>query len=179
MHITVIGTGYVGLVTAACLSDFGHTVVGVDKDHNKINALKNGRIPIYEPGLDDIVQRNVQAGRLRFTTDITEEFDRTQVVFIAVGTPPQEDGSADLQHVEAVAREIAPSSTTTKSSSTNPPSPSAPRPRPQVIAAHQTQKVPFDVVSNPEFLRKAAPSATLCAPTGSSSAPSPTAPVRL
>lgn len=155
MHITVIGTGYVGLVTAACLSDFGHTVVGVDKDHNKINALKNGRIPIYEPGLDDIVQRNVQAGRLRFTTDITEEFDRTQVVFIAVGTPPQEDGSADLQHVEAVAREIAPLINDYKvivNKSTVPVGTGA-RVR-QVIAAHQTQKVPFDVVSNPEFLRE-------------------------
>lgn len=155
MHITVIGTGYVGLVTAACLSDFGHTIVGVDKDPNKIEALKNGGIPIYEPGLDAIVARNAQAGRLRFTTDLTQEFDQTQAVFIAVGTPPQEDGSADLKHVEAVVREIAPLINNYKvivNKSTVPVGTGA-RVR-SVIENHQTKKVPFDVVSNPEFLRE-------------------------
>lgn len=155
MHITVIGTGYVGLVTAACLSDFGHTIVGVDKDPKKIEALKNGRIPIYEPGLDAIVARNAQAGRLRFTTDLTQEFDQTQAVFIAVGTPPQEDGSADLKHVEAVAREMAPLINDYKvivNKSTVPVGTGA-RVR-SVIENHQTKKVPFDVASNPEFLRE-------------------------
>lgn len=155
MNITIIGTGYVGLVTAACLADFGHFVTGVDKDKSKIDKLLNGEIPIYEPGLDAIVSRNVREGRLRFSMDLATEAAKTQVLFIAVGTPPQEDGSADLQHVEAVAREIAPLINDYKvivNKSTVPVG-TGRRVR-EIIAAHIQSDAPFDVVSNPEFLRE-------------------------
>lgn len=155
MNITIIGTGYVGLVTAACLADFGHFVTGVDKDVRKIEMLQQGGIPIYEPGLDDVVERNVQAGRLRFSTDLVAEVGPAQAIFIAVGTPPQEDGSADLQHVEAVAREIAPHINSYKvivNKSTVPVG-TGQRVK-ELIAAGAPQGAEFDVVSNPEFLRE-------------------------
>src|SRR6188768_933540 len=102
MKISVIGTGYVGLVTAACLADMGNDVTGVDVSADKIAALLAGRMPIHEPGLEELVARNVAAGRLRFTTRHEDGIDGCEIVFIAVGTPPQEDGSADLGHVLAV-----------------------------------------------------------------------------
>ncbi|HQL33715.1 MAG TPA: UDP-glucose/GDP-mannose dehydrogenase family protein [Treponemataceae bacterium] len=105
--ITVAGTGYVGLVSGACLADFGNTVICVDNNPEKIATLKKGGIPIYEPGLDTVVERNVAAGRLSFTTDMAAAVRASDVVFIAVGTPPADDGSADLKYVEAVAREVA------------------------------------------------------------------------
>lgn len=106
MKITVIGTGYVGLVTGACLAEVGNDVLCMDVDAKKINILKQGGIPIYEPGLEDMVKRNVAAGRLRFTTDVAESTKHGAIQFIAVGTPPDEDGSADLQYVVAAARAI-------------------------------------------------------------------------
>jgi UDPglucose 6-dehydrogenase len=106
MNITVIGTGYVGLVTGACFSEFGVQVTCVDQMQEKIELLERGEMPIYEPGLDEIVARNVRSGRLKFTTDDAEAIDRGLVIFIAVGTPSAEDGSTDLQYVEAVARGI-------------------------------------------------------------------------
>lgn len=105
--ITVAGTGYVGLVSGACLADFGNTVVCVDNNASKIETLRKGGIPIYEPGLDDVVERNIKAGRLSFSTDMALSVKKSDVVFIAVGTPPADDGSADLKYVEAVAREVA------------------------------------------------------------------------
>src|ERR1700721_1388770 len=107
MEIAIIGSGYVGLVTGTCFAEVGHDVICVDNDERKVKALQNGTIPIYEPGLDDLVHRNVAARRLRFTTSIEEGVDNSQVIFIAVPTPPQDDGSVDLTYIEQVAREIA------------------------------------------------------------------------
>ncbi|MEO0580295.1 MAG: UDP-glucose 6-dehydrogenase, partial [Pseudomonadota bacterium] len=107
MKLTIFGSGYVGLVTGACMAETGNDVVCVDIDKNKIDRLNAGEIPIYEPGLDDLVKRNAAAGRLQFTTDVPEAVAHGTFQFIAVGTPPDEDGSADLQYVLAVARSIA------------------------------------------------------------------------
>ncbi len=106
MKITVVGAGYVGLVTGACLSEMGNFVVCLDLDRSKVQLLNAGGIPIHEPGLSDIVQRNMAAGRLRFTHDAAEAIAHGAVQFIAVGTPPDEDGSADLTHVLAAARDM-------------------------------------------------------------------------
>jgi UDPglucose 6-dehydrogenase len=104
--ISIVGTGYVGLVTGACLADFGNTVICIDRDGRKIKRLKEGEIPIYEPGLKEMVHRNTVSGRLFFSTSLPDALEKSEVVFIAVGTPPAEDGSADLSHVERAAREI-------------------------------------------------------------------------
>ena len=106
MRIAVVGSGYVGLVAGACLADTGFEVYCVDIDDAKIERLKRNEIPIYEPGLEPLVQRNQEDGRLQFTTDIKEAVENSDVIFIAVGTPPDEDGSADLKHVLAVASDI-------------------------------------------------------------------------
>ena len=107
MNIGVVGSGHVGLVTGACLAELGHTSICDDDDVRKIEMLKNGQMPFYEPGLKEIVDRNVAAGRLEFTTDIAHTIERSRALFIAVGTPPREDGEADLSTVEAVASRIA------------------------------------------------------------------------
>src|SRR5882757_7258091 len=108
MRITMVGTGYVGLVSGACFADFGHQVTCVDKNTEKIAALKRGEIPIFEPDLDRLVEANARAGRLTFTTDLTEPVGNSGAVFIAVGTPSRRgDGHADLSYVHAAAREIA------------------------------------------------------------------------
>src|SRR3954453_15320832 len=104
MNICVVGSGYVGLVTGVCLADFGMHVVGVDKDRAKVEALSRGKVPIYEPGLETLVQKNMEEGRLRFTTELGPAIEEAQAVFIAVGTPPKLDGSADLTFI----REAAP-----------------------------------------------------------------------
>src|SRR5262245_7362920 len=106
MNIAVVGTGYVGLVVGACLSENGNSVICVDKDEEKLGALRAGRIPIYEPGLEELVARNVAEDRLSFTSDIAGAVRRSDIIFIAVGTPQDEDGSADLTHVLEVARQI-------------------------------------------------------------------------
>jgi UDPglucose 6-dehydrogenase len=106
MKVCVVGSGYVGLVTGACLADFGMTVVGVDKDASKVETLRRGEIPIYEPGLKTLVQKNAEEGRLSFTTELGPTLEASKAVFIAVGTPPREDGSADLTFIEQVARAI-------------------------------------------------------------------------
>lgn len=157
MHIAVIGTGYVGLVTGTCFAEFGVTVTCVDNDATKIERLNNGIIPIYEPGLDSMVTRNVKAGRLSFTTDIEAAVKTALVIFIAVGTPPKEDGSADMQYVEQVAKEIARTMDGYKvivTKSTVPIGTGAWITN--IVKEHQAQPMPFDVVSNPEFLREGA-----------------------
>ena len=106
MNIVIVGSGYVGLVTGACLAEKGHHVTYVDISESRIEGLKRGVVPIYEPGLDEIIDRNARVGRLEFTTSLPDAMKKAQVYCIAVGTPPDEDGSADLSHVLAVAREI-------------------------------------------------------------------------
>jgi len=107
MKIAVIGSGYVGLTTSACFAEMGNTVISVDKDENKIEMLKSGKVPIYEPGLEDMILRNMTAKRLSFTIHTKQAVQESQIIFIAVGTPPGEDGSADLQYVIAAAEEVA------------------------------------------------------------------------
>ena len=160
MKIAIVGTGYVGLVTGACFAEMGLDVTCVDIDSEKIAALRRGRIPIYEPGLDALVARNAAAGRLRFVTDLEECIDSVQVVFTAVGTPPDEDGAADLSHVLEVARTFGRSIrryTLLVVKSTVPVGTAA-RVRAVVEQelARRGDEVPFDVASNPEFLKEGA-----------------------
>jgi UDPglucose 6-dehydrogenase len=155
MNICVIGTGYVGLVTGACLAEFGMSLICVDIDQGKINLLKQGTIPIYEPGLEGLVAKNMKEGRLSFSTNIEEGVKSSLVVFIAVGTPSHEDGSADLQAAEEVAKEIGRSMDGYKViviKSTVPVGTA--RRLKKLIQDHQTQPIPFDIVSNPEFQRE-------------------------
>ncbi len=107
MKICILGTGYVGLVTGTCLSDFGLEVICVDKDSEKIKGLNNGKVPIYEPNLESLIKKNVTAGRLTFTTNLKKAVEQSKVIFIAVGTPSNNDGSANLKQIEKVARQIA------------------------------------------------------------------------
>lgn len=160
MDITIFGTGYVGLVTGTCFAEVGNDVICVDVDEDKIARLNQGEIPIFEPGLEAMVRRNHKAGRLRFTTDADEAVQHGSLQFIAVGTPPDEDGSADLQYVLAVARTIAERMDGYKvivDKSTVPVG-TADRVREQVREVLQARGVgvPFDVVSNPEFLKEGA-----------------------
>jgi len=155
MNICVVGTGYVGLVTGAVFADLGNDVVCVDNDPVKIRALEAGRMPIYEPGLEEMVARNAADGRLTFTTDLTGTVRRAVIVFITVGTPPKSDGQTDLTAVEDVARGIAQAMeryTVVVNKSTVPVG-TGDFVR-EVIERHQASPVPFDVVSNPEFLRE-------------------------
>src|SRR5687767_1101974 len=155
MNISVIGTGYVGLVVGACLAETGNDVVCADVVESKIEGLKRNVLPIYEPGLEDLVERNQSDGRLSFTTDIAAAIATADVLFIAVGTPPDEDGSADLQHVLAVAREVGRHMThemviVTKST--------VPVGTAKKVAAEvsKSAKFPFHMCSNPEFLKEGA-----------------------
>ena len=158
MNVAVVGTGYVGLVSGACFAEMGVHVACVDIDEEKINQLRQGQIPIYEPGLDEMVRRNANAGRLTFTTRLSEVIDEVSLVFSAVGTPPDDDGSADLKYVMSVAREFGQHIkryTVLVTKSTVP-----------VGTAHKVkavieeelakrgEKIPFDVASNPEFLKE-------------------------
>lgn len=165
MNIAIIGSGYVGLVTGTCFAEVGHTVICVDNDEKKVARLQSGEIPIYEPDLEDLVRKNVQLKRLSFTSSIKEGVDKSKVVFIAVPTPQQDDGSVDLSYVEKVARSIAevltdyriivdkstvPVKTGDKVAET--------------IRRYNKSNVPFDVVSNPEFLREGSAVADLMNP---------------
>lgn len=155
MRIAVVGTGYVGLVVGACLAENGNEVVCVDSDEAKIRALDEGRIPIYEPGLDELVRRNRRTGRLAFTPLLAPAVEASEIVLIAVGTPAEEDGSADLSRVLDVARDIARALrgyTVIVAKSTVPPGTAA---RLREVVGRET-KHPFSVVSNPEFLKQGA-----------------------
>lgn len=160
MKIAIVGTGYVGLVTGTCFAEMGTDVYCVDVDQNKIDNLKNGVVPIYEPGLDDMVLRNIQAGRLHFTTQLKECLNKVEVLFCAVGTPPDEDGSADLKYVLEVAREVGrymekyilvvtkstvPVGTAQKIKQAI-----------QKELIHRNMNIEFDIASNPEFLKEGA-----------------------
>lgn len=160
MNLTIFGSGYVGLVTGACMAEMGNHVVCVDIDEDKIARLNRGEVPIYEPGLDDYIARNAEAGRLEFTTDIQKGVDHGLFQFIAVGTPPDEDGSADLKHVLAVARSIGEHMGEYRiivDKSTVPVG-TADKVAAEVRAALNARGVglEFDVVSNPEFLKEGA-----------------------
>jgi UDPglucose 6-dehydrogenase len=155
MRIAVIGTGYVGLVAGTCFAESGNDVVCLDIDEKKIARLKGGEIPIYEPGLEELLRRNVHDGRLKFTTSYAEAVGRAQVVFIAVGTPPGDDGSADLRYVLSAARSIAENMqgyTVIVDKSTVPVGTAGKVA--EVVKSHTRQE--FDVVSNPEFLKEGA-----------------------
>lgn len=158
MKIGVIGSGYVGLVAGACLADFGHEVICMDVDKKKIEDLKNGIMPIYEPGLDDIVERNVRYERLSFTTDIDHTVKNSDVLFIAVGTPPKDDGSADLQYVLAVASDIGKHMDKYKVIVDKSTVPVGTGQLVKKTVKDELKKkgleLDFDVVSNPEFLRE-------------------------
>lgn len=155
MHISVIGTGYVGLVTGTCFAEFGNDVICVDIDEDKINNLNKGEIPIYEPGLDVLVSKNTKEGRLTFTTNMQYAVENSLVIFIAVGTPPKDDGSADLSFVENVAKDIAKYMNGYKvivNKSTVPVG--SGQWIQDVIRENLVQNISFSVVSNPEFLRE-------------------------
>ena len=155
MKLTIIGTGYVGLVTGACFAEVGHRVICVDNDAAKVKVLQESGIPIYEPGLEEMVQKNVTAGRLSFTTSTAEGVEKSDVVFIAVPTPPMPDGAVDLSFIEKVAREIAGAMNQYKivvDKSTVPVKTGDKVA--ETIKRYCKAKIDFDVVSNPEFLRE-------------------------
>lgn len=155
MKIAVVGTGYVGLVVGACFAENGNDVVCVDKDRSKIQGLQRGRIPIYEPGLEELVRRNRAEGRLTFTTALDRAVRASQIIFIAVGTPMGEDGSADLQHVLDVARDIARAMNGYKVIVDKSTVPVGTASKVREVVRPQTTH-PFSVVSNPEFLKQGA-----------------------
>jgi UDPglucose 6-dehydrogenase len=157
MHIAVIGTGYVGLVTGACFAEFGVDVTCVDIDSTKIARLIAGEMPIYEPGLEQLVTKNVQSGRLRFTTDLKQAVEQALVVFLAVGTPPKADGSPDLSFVEAAARSVAEHMNGYKVIVTKSTVPiGTGEYLRKLIRQHLKSSLSFGIVSNPEFLREGA-----------------------
>src|SRR3954454_15080233 len=165
MDLSIMGSGYVGLVTGACFADVGHNVVCVDNDARKIESLQQGKVPIYEPGLEEIVHRNVSAQRLRFTSSIKEGVDHGQVVFIAVPTPQDADGSVDLSYIEKVSREIASVLTDYRvivDKSTVPVKTG--EKVAETIKRYNKHGATFDVVSNPEFLREGCAVADLMHP---------------
>ena len=160
MNIAIVGTGYVGLVSGACFAEMGVDVTCVDIDQNKIDRLLLGEIPIYEPGLEDMVKRNVEAGRLHFTTDLTSCLDDVEVVFSAVGTPPDEDGSADLKYVLAVARTFGRHIKKYTILVTKSTVPGGTAQKVKAVIQEELdkrgEKVAFEVASNPEFLKEGA-----------------------
>ncbi len=165
MDISIIGSGYVGLVTGACFADVGHNVICVDNDPRKIEALRAGKIPIYEPGLEEVIHRNVSAHRLRFTGSTKDGVDNSQIVFIAVPTPQQPDGSVDLSFIEKVARDIADVLTGYRVivDKSTVPVKTGEKVR-ETIKRYNRHGAEFDVVSNPEFLREGCAVADLMHP---------------
>ena len=157
MHIAVVGTGYVGLVTGACFAEYGVDVTCVDIDAEKIARLSAGEMPIYEPGLEQLVTRNMQSGRLRFTTDLKQAVEQALVIFLAVGTPPRSDGSADLSFVEAAARSVAEHMNGYKVIVTKSTVPIGTGEHlRKLIREQRKSRLNFGIVSNPEFLREGA-----------------------
>src|SRR4026207_753583 len=156
MHIAVIGTGYVGLVTGACFAEFGVDVTCVDVDEDKIERLLKGVMPIYEPGLEQLVLKNTHAGRLRFTTDVRQAVEQALVIFLAVGTPPKSDGSPDLSYVEAAASSVAEHMNGYKVIVTKSTVPIGTGEHLRSRIREQNPKLNFGIVSNPEFLREGA-----------------------
>ncbi|HRF92555.1 MAG TPA: UDP-glucose/GDP-mannose dehydrogenase family protein, partial [Bacteroides graminisolvens] len=160
MNIAIVGTGYVGLVSGACFAEMGINVTCVDIDSAKIEKLHQGIMPIYEPGLEDLVLRNVREGRLQFTTDLTSCLDDTDVVFSAVGTPPDEDGSADLRYVLEVARTVGRHMNKYLVLVTKSTVPVGTAPKVRMAVQEELDKrgvnIPFDIASNPEFLKEGA-----------------------
>jgi len=155
MKLTIIGTGYVGLVSGTCFAEVGHQVICVDNDAAKVKMLQAGGIPIYEPGLEELVKKNVASGHLKFTASTAEGVANSDVIFIAVPTPPQPDGSVDLSYIERVARDIAAAMTSYKivvDKSTVPVKTG--EKVSETIKRYCASKTEFDVVSNPEFLRE-------------------------
>ncbi len=155
MRVAVVGTGYVGLVAGTCMADTGNDVICVDVDQKKIDMLNNGHIPIYEPGLEEILKRNVEQERITFTTDIKQAVQKSQIIFIAVGTPPDEDGSADLQYVLAVARDIGKNMNDYKVVVDKSTVPVGTAEKVKTEISKHTN-LDFAVVSNPEFLKEGA-----------------------
>jgi len=165
MDLSIIGSGYVGLVTGACFADVGHNVICIDNDSRKVEALQAGKVPIYEPGLEEVIHRNVSAHRLRFTGSIKEGVDNSQIVFIAVPTPQQPNGDVDLSYIEKVAREIAGVLTSYRvivDKSTVPVKTG--EKVAESIKRYNRHGADFDVVSNPEFLREGCAVADLMKP---------------
>lgn len=160
MKIAIVGTGYVGLVTGTCLAEVGFDVTCVDIDVNKIETLKSGNAPIYEPGIEDLLERNIEKGRLHFTTDLSAILDDVTIIFSAVGTPPDEDGSADLKYVLNVAREVGRNMKSYKLLVTKSTVPvgTAAKVRAAIMEELETrgENIDFDVASNPEFLKEGA-----------------------
>src|SRR3989440_4033612 len=165
MDISIIGSGYVGLVTGACFADVGHNVVCVDSDMRKVEAIQAGKIPIYEPGLEEVIHRNVSAHRLRFSGSTQEGVENSQIVFIAVPTPQQPDGSVDLSFIEKVARDIADVLTGYRVivDKSTVPVKTGEKVR-ETIKRYNRHGAEFDVVSNPEFLREGCAVADLMHP---------------
>ncbi|HRZ06192.1 MAG TPA: nucleotide sugar dehydrogenase, partial [Candidatus Competibacteraceae bacterium] len=160
MRVTIFGSGYVGLVTGACFAEVGNDVLCVDVNPLKVAMLQRGEIPIHEPGLDEVVRRNDADGRLNFTTDVAKGVAHGQFQFIAVGTPPDEDGSADLQHVRAVARSIGQHledyRVVVNKSTVPVGTADVVRETITGVLAERGKNIPFSVVSNPEFLKEGA-----------------------
>ena len=160
MEVVIVGTGYVGLVTGACLAEIGNNVSSVDIDQGKIENLNQGIVPIYEPGLKPMIDSNVEAGRLRFTTSLAEAMAEASVIFIAVGTPPREDGSANLDYVLDVAAEIGRNLGHYTGIADKSTVPVGTAERVHTVIERELQarnmEIPFDVVSNPEFLKEGA-----------------------
>src|SRR5258705_13385169 len=156
VKLSIVGTGYVGLVTGACFAEVGHQVICVDNDLKKVAMLQAGGIPIYEPGLEELVKKNVATGRLRFTGEIADGVKNSDVFFIPVPTPPRADGSVDMSYVERAAREIAGAMTEYKIDVDKSTVPVKTGEKvAEAIRRHNKLKVDVDVVSNPEFLREA------------------------